>query len=240
MAWLLGAGVGFVLGGPLGAVIGGSLQSIMSRSSRIPLDGNSPAANGEQIFISNLVAIMAKISMADGSISSQERKTIHDFFARALRYQGQDLQFIDAIINETERVNPDLTQICREFDRFAQKEQRLVLLDLVYQVATTDHVITREENEAIRQVVSALGLNQEEHEHIRSRHSAARRHDHYTVLGVDSTVSNDELKKSYRQLASQYHPDKVSHLGPELVAFSTNKIKSINEAYAAVRKERGF
>jgi len=240
MGWLFGAGIGFFVAGPVGALIGGSMQSMMSRSSRVPIGGGRPAANAEQIFISNLVAITTKISMADGSISPQERKTIHDFFARTLGYQGQMLQFIDAMINETERVNPDLTQICREFDRVAQKEQRLILLDLVYQVAVSDHVITKEENEAIRQVVDALRLTPDEHERIRSRHAAAKRNDHYRVLGIDSSTSNDAIKKSYRELARQYHPDKVSHLGSELVAFSTNKFKRINEAYAAVRKERSF
>lgn len=240
MGWLLGAGIGFFMGGPLGAVMGGALQHLLSGAARKQLQGNRAATNGEQIFVAHLIAIMTKISMADGSVSDAERRTIHDFFAKSLGYRGQELQFIDAIINETIRVNPDLHETVKAFDRFSGKEQRLVLLDLLYQIAVTDHVVTTGEKEAIRQVVATLGISPEEHDRIRSRHAAAKRHDHYMELGVDSSASNEEVKKAYRQLASQYHPDKVSHLGPELVAFSTNKFKSINEAYSAVRKERNL
>ncbi len=240
MGWLLGAGIGFFMGGPLGAVMGGALQHLLTGAARIQLQGNRAATNGEQIFVAHLIAIMTKISMADGSVSDAERKTIHDFFAKSLGYQGQELQFIDAIIAETIRVDPDLHETVKAFDRFAGKEQRLVLLDLIYQIAVTDHVVTKEEDAAIRQVVTALGISQAEHDRIRSRHAAAKKHDHYMELGLDASASDADVKKAYRQLANQYHPDKVSHLGPELVAFSTNKFKDINGAYAAVRKERNL
>ncbi len=47
--------------------------------------------------------------------------------------------------------------------------------------------------------------------------------DYYTILGVQKSASEDEIKKAYRKLAHQYHPDKAS--GDE------KKFKEINEAY---------
>ena len=240
MGWLLGAGVGFFLGGPLGAVMGGALEHVLSKNAYKKLNQTHPDSSGEQIFVGNLIAVMTKIAMADGSVSEAERKTIHDFFSKSLHYGGRELEFIDAIIEETKRANPSLHDICKSFDRFAGKEQRLLMLDLVYQVATTDHVITRAEKEAIHQVVSTMGIGPEEHDRVKSRHVSAKKNDHYTTLGLHATSSNDEVKKAYRQLAVQYHPDKVSHLGPELIAFANQKFKVINEAYSALQKERKF
>ena len=100
MGWLMGAGVGFMLGGPLGAVVGGAMQHVMSGKGLGQAVRPTSKATGEQVFISNLVAIMTKISMADGTISGTERKTIHNFFSKSLRYRGVELDFIDARLKD--------------------------------------------------------------------------------------------------------------------------------------------
>ena len=53
--------------------------------------------------------------------------------------------------------------------------------------------------------------------------------DFYQTLGVEKGASKDELKKAYRKMAMQYHPDK--HQGDEK---AEEKFKEINEAYAAM------
>ena len=118
-----------MMAGPLGAVVGGAFQHVLSSQTRPRAGTGRMAAQGEQIFVSNLVAIMTKICMADGNISDQERKTIHTFFSKALGYHGTEMRFIDALMDETERVNPDLHEVCKAFDQFAGREQRLLLLD---------------------------------------------------------------------------------------------------------------
>jgi len=240
MSWLFGAGLGWFVGGPLGAIVGGAIQHALSNSNLQQLEHKGGATNPEMIFISNLVAVMTKICMADGHISAEERRVIHDFFSRSLNYGGEELRFIDAMIDETERLSPDLTQVALAFDKFASHEQRLILLDLAYNVASADHVICDGEQKAINELVSALKLSREEHERIKGRHAVAKKSDHYAVLGIKSSASDEALKKAYRQLATQYHPDKVSHLGDELIAFANTKFQEINDSYQAIRKERGF
>ncbi len=63
--------------------------------------------------------------------------------------------------------------------------------------------------------------------------------DPYAVLGVSVNDALDEIKSKYKQLIMQYHPDRVSHLGPELIEFAVKKTKEINTAYALVRKDLG-
>ncbi len=60
--------------------------------------------------------------------------------------------------------------------------------------------------------------------------------DPYKVLGVQSTASDDEVKKAYRNLARKYHPDNYS--GSDLADLAGEKMKEINEAYDQIQKER--
>jgi len=240
MGWFFGAGLGWFIGGPLGAIVGAALQHALSQSDHLKIEQNGAPTNEETIFVANLVAIMTKICMADGHISKEERGVIHSFFEKALGYKGNELQIIDAMIDETDRRNPDLTQICLAFKRFAKPEQRLILLDLAYNIATVDHVVTQGEEQAINEMVAALGITAEEHERIRARHAVAKKNDHYAVLGLGQSASKEEIKKAYRALAAQYHPDKVSHLGKELADFAHVKFQEINDSYQAIRKEKGF
>jgi DnaJ-domain-containing protein 1 len=59
----------------------------------------------------------------------------------------------------------------------------------------------------------------------------------YEVLDVDSSATLDEVKTAYKRKISQYHPDKVSSLGPEFTPIAEKKTKQINSAYEeAIRK----
>lgn len=59
----------------------------------------------------------------------------------------------------------------------------------------------------------------------------------YEVLGVAGNASPEEIKHAYRQLASQYHPDKVSHLGDEFKLLAEKRFKEIQEAYELLKAE---
>ena len=58
-----------------------------------------------------------------------------------------------------------------------------------------------------------------------------------SVLGIDSQTTMDEIKLKYRILASQYHPDKVAHLGTKLQDAANIEIQKINEAYAYFKRK---
>jgi hypothetical protein len=64
--------------------------------------------------------------------------------------------------------------------------------------------------------------------------------DPYAVLGATVSDSDEEIKKKYKVLIMEYHPDRVAHLGAELRDLATKKTTAINTAYAAIRKQRGF
>jgi DnaJ-class molecular chaperone len=51
--------------------------------------------------------------------------------------------------------------------------------------------------------------------------------DYYSILGINSSATQDEIKRAYKKLAMQYHPDRNAGFQEE----SEKKMKEINEAY---------
>jgi len=64
--------------------------------------------------------------------------------------------------------------------------------------------------------------------------------DPYQVLGAAESDSESNIKKKYKQMVLQYHPDRVAHLGPELRELAAKKTREINAAFAAIRSMREF
>lgn len=60
--------------------------------------------------------------------------------------------------------------------------------------------------------------------------------DPYSVLGVDPSASDDEVKRAYRELARKYHPD--NYQDNPLADLAEEKMKEINEAYDAITRSR--
>jgi hypothetical protein len=54
--------------------------------------------------------------------------------------------------------------------------------------------------------------------------------EYYKILGVDSSVTAEELKKVYRELVKEWHPDRLLH-NPSLHKTAQQRLQEINEAY---------
>ena len=61
----------------------------------------------------------------------------------------------------------------------------------------------------------------------------------YEILGASTTDAMPDIKSKYKNLIMQYHPDRVSHLGRELIELAMKKTQELNAAYELVRKDKG-
>ncbi len=59
------------------------------------------------------------------------------------------------------------------------------------------------------------------------------------VLGLKGRITKEDVKRRYRQLCQQYHPDMVNHAGPKIKEVAEREMKKINEAYAYFEKMYG-
>lgn len=116
---------------------------------------------------------------------------------------------------------------------------RLELLHLLFNIGKADGVLTNDELRVILQIAEAMGISSADTISIQNMFvdnaEAA-----YKVLEIESSASDEEIKKAYRKMAMRYHPDKVSHLGPEFQQGANEKFQKVNEAYEKLKKMRGF
>ena len=233
---LAGAGIGLLFGGPIGAILGAALAGGLS-DDLFGYDSNTD--RDKVVFISNLTVLLTLVAKADDSIAPEEARAIADFFKQQLQFREEQLADIRQIMKETARQNPDPRAVAAEFASIATREERLALLRLIYMVAGADGPVNRHEERVIELISAEFGIGRNYRDSISSEFGNGKP-DPYTVLGIKSNASDTEVKRAYRSMAKQYHPDRVNHLGEDFARLAHEKFAQINEAYEEIRNDRGL
>ncbi|MBC7103559.1 MAG: DnaJ domain-containing protein, partial [Parvibaculum sp.] len=99
-----------------------------------------------------------------------------------------------------------------------------------------------QELEYLRTVADIFGFSEIEFARIRASHLGQEKGDPYLVLGITPDISDEDLKKAYRRLVRENHPDTLIARGVprELVTIANEKLAAINVAYGRIAKARGI
>ncbi len=198
-------------------------------------------------FVWLLIQILMHIARIDGEVTKEEVQTIQRFFQHNLRYSQTQMMWVRELIKDAAGSTVSLESLLMEFKSTFAYEPRLILLELVYQVLYTKTSVPENELQVARNIASYLDISAYDQRTIearyqyRSRQATARTADraaqYYAVLGLEPGAGQEEIKKAYRKLSMQYHPDKVSHLGEEFSKVAEEKMKEINIAYDFLKKQ---
>jgi DnaJ like chaperone protein len=237
VSWIVGAGMGFLRGGPMGAVIGGALQHIVTKKLQNKINKSLPGLNDKGVFVTCIAVVMTKISMIRGSVKPHSRTAIKIFFKKNLSYSAGELSFIDNVVDETQKVNPDLNLIVKQYCKACNNHYTSLLLALAYKVALAEGELSGVVQNELNKLSKLLGLSYDQHDLIRDKYYLVALRTPYTILGVSSKAPHDVIKKAYHQMLMEYHPDKTSHLGEEQAQESHLKFLEIIEAYKELEGE---
>ncbi|MBM9512749.1 DnaJ domain-containing protein [Desulfogranum marinum] len=198
-------------------------------------------------FVYLLVHILVKIAQADGHFTRAELNTIIRFFQQSLRYNQDQMYWVKQLIKDARDADMSMDQLLEEFRSSFAYEPRLILLELVYQIIYTKQPPVESELETARRIAAFLQISAYDqrtfeakykyHQYREATSGVAADERYYGVLGLEPGADFAAIKKAYRKLSMQYHPDKVAHLGDEFKGVAEEKMKEINAAYDYFRRK---
>ncbi|MCP4021824.1 MAG: DnaJ domain-containing protein [Desulfobacteraceae bacterium] len=254
MSWIgkmIGGTLGFALGGPLGAVAGAAFghafvdkkEDIYLKS--IPGSHNRLSSNeqAQLIFFTAAFSMLAKISKADGKITQGEIDTVEAFMDNDLRLDSHSRESAINIFRHAIESTEPFDAFAIQFYTVFKHQPNLieVMMELLFRVSASDGNISSEEESMLLSAKRIFSYPDYSYERLKSKY-INNINKFYALLNCNENATNEEIKKQYRKLATEYHPDKIEAKGlpEEFIKLATEKFKEVQEAYDHIKKERGL
>lgn len=256
---VIAGALGFVYGGPVGLILGLIVGHLFDQARTNARLGASMRNAGEiqATFFTTTFSAMGYVCKADGRVSEAEIEATRRVMDRMSLSADKRREAIDCF-NDGKRADFDIEAVVGRFRRVCRGRLDLfrVFMEIQLQAAFADGSITSAERRALMQIARALGLSDMDFARLEALlqggfHRAAgagapsredRLQKAYQVLGLSAQASDSEVKKAYRRLISQHHPDKLVSKGlpEEMMKMAEEKSREITSAYDLIKEARGI
>lgn len=262
---ILGGLFGYSWFGFLGALIGIYVGHMFDKglSKNFSGAGFSSQAEIQKAFFRMTFIMMGRMAKADGRVSEDEIKWAEYVMGRMNLSAEMRRQAIE-LFNLGKSSDIDLNAELGEFRRTVGRHATLIqmFLEIQIQAGYADGDLNQQELGLLQQACSILGISAFRFETIHQRIRAERAfangqyqqyggsqqqytpqdklQEAYKVLGVSPESSDAEVKKAYRRLMSQHHPDKLVAKGlpEEMMKLAKEKTQEIQAAYETIKASR--
>jgi DnaJ like chaperone protein len=258
MAWwgtLLGGTLGYMFGGPLGALLGAALGRNFDRGiTQVDRHAGFDPGRQERVqaaFFAATFSVMGHIAKADGRITPDEISSTESVMARMQLGPAQRKAAIQ-LFNEGKKSGFPLADVLAQFLQESHRRHSLLQVFMEIQIATAmaDGSMHPAEQRILYSIGAQLGFSRADIEQLFRMEQGARPgtarvqplSQAYTVLGVERTAPDADIKKAYRRLMNQHHPDKLIAKGlpEEMIRIATEKTQQIKTAYEQIKADRGM
>lgn len=208
----------------------GSLVNALDPDNWLP--GGRDAA-----FTLALIALSAKMAVSDGVVTASE-----------LRAFQRTVEISPGIEEQVDRLFKLAQQDVAGYEAYAKKVRRFFVdspdtlehvLDGLFYIASADGMIHDAELDYLKNVSDIFGFDDARFEQLTAQHVMFERGvDPYVVLGLAPTADRSEVKRVYRLLVAEHHPDRLIAKGvpEELIDVATARMAAINNAYNQILK----
>jgi DnaJ like chaperone protein len=259
---LVGGAVGFVFGGPLGAILGASIayQFGDKINLHIDLDINATETSKTQMaFFVATFSVMGHVAKADGRVRP-EAIAYAELLMGDMNLNAELRTTAINLFQQGKKVNFQLDHVLDQFYQECQQNTGLILrfLTIQLQAAVADGELSSTEEELLWHIASQLAISRFQYERLKiqllAQHyfyqqktytprarQASNLAEAYKALGLSPNASQAEVKKAYRRLMNQHHPDKLAAKGLSEAAMNLAKEKTqqISKAYETIQKSGG-
>lgn len=251
---LIGAFIGFLFGRLQGLVIGAALGYALNWYLQTRIIGSLRIVQSQ--LLDAAFSIMGALCKADRVVTRDEIRVAESIFDR-LHLSGEQREAAKAAFNRGKSPGFDLDGAVDAFAGIARGRAPLIQIFLQVQLmaVAADGNVHPAEHEMLVRIARRLGLTERDVTQLEALLRAAsagpsaagvppaqRLDDAYAALGLSSTASDTEIKRAYRRLISQNHPDKLASRGlPESMReIAEERSREINAAYDVIKDARQF
>ena len=244
-----------MIGGPLGAMLGVAFAGNLSKGKSNFRGSASDYRPGDQqrvqaAFFSSVFSVMGYIAKVDGKVSKSEILLAQQVMQHM--QLSEDMQkAAKELFNQGKQNDFNLDEVLEQFRSECHRRTHLVRMFLEIQIQATyaDGVFDDKEYDALKYIAQKLRFPIHELERLIQQFSVASGKsskltidDAYVILGADKSLTDKELKRAYRRLLAQHHPDKLVAKGlpDEMIKLANDKTQEIISAYELIKKHRGM
>ena len=193
-------------------------------------------------YLSSLISLCAKMSKVDGRVTRDELRIIKDVILK----DEFELTKVNEIFTEVRDSKQGFEIFAFQIrEKLLNNQKKLLgIIEGLFFIATSDGNLSRKERQFIDRVSEIFQIPHEEYRHTISKFadtvSSSKKLDPYKILGVKKTDSDRKIKKVYRKLQREYHPDMAIAQGmPKgYLEICNRKIAEINKAYDKIKELR--
>ncbi|WJG10190.1 co-chaperone DjlA [Aliiglaciecola sp. LCG003] len=224
----------------------------------------------QAIFFHALFSVMGHVAKADGQVTDAEIK-IASALMDQMGLKGDTRKEAQQAFREGKASDFPVTAILSEFKLscHGRRDVLQVFLEILIQAAFADGRLDQQEQNLLENVARQLGFKQHEFLYLLSMYEAeirfrqgqhhsqrnGRQRSHQTgytdqqsladackILGVKESDDPKLIKKAYRKLMSEHHPDKLVSKGlpKQAIEIAKAKTQDIQSAYELVKQKKGF
>ncbi len=250
MAWwgkLVGGALGFMVGGPLGALIGASFgHQIDAGSGSLQLGAQERT---QAAFFTATFSILGHIAKADGEVSREEISLVEQLMDH-MQLNLEQRKAAIFLFNRGKEPDFPFADVITQFGRECHRRTTLVqmFLEIQIQAALADGTLHSGESAILGKIAQSLDIPSAALERlIDMARGAAAAHagtqqlsldDAYRVIGVEADTSSADIRKAYRRLMSQHHPDKLVSKGlpEEMIKLANERTAEISAAWDRIQQ----
>jgi DnaJ like chaperone protein len=191
-------------------------------------------------FTLALIALSAKMAVADGAVTASEIRA----FYRNVEIPAGVEQQVEKLFDLAQQDVAGYETYARKIGRiFADSPDTLEhVLDSLFFIASADGMVHEAELDYLKSVSSIFGFDDARFEQLAAQHilSDDDISDPYMVLGLAPGADVAEVRRVYRLLVAEHHPDRLIAKGvpEELLTIATGRMQAINHAYQRITKRR--
>lgn len=246
----LGLVAGLLLGGAwlptllvVGLAAGGFLDHLgnpeNARYRERPLSAEEIDREAHRVFVRCLASLLFHVGRADGEPTDAQLAAAQRYLFDELGLDAADKSEVNRTFAQAPVDGESVATACATCREALSEDERLRLVRALFEVASAEGPPSAVAGPAIDDCARRLGVDEGEVAAMRQDY-VEHRPEAYDLLGVPAGASVDEIRRAFRALAARHHPDRVAHLGPAAAERARQRFLEVQEAYTAIRRERGF